>query len=35
MISEEVFWCFFVIGTVLFVILSVDIHKDDEDEYWN
>lgn len=35
MIGEEVFWCFFVIGVVLFVILSVDIHKDDEDEYWN
>lgn len=35
MISEEVFWCLFVIGAVLFVILSIEIHKDDEDEYWN
>ena len=35
MISEEVFQCLFIIGTVLFVILSIDIHKDDEDEYWN
>lgn len=35
MISEGVFWYLFIIGTVLFVILSIDIHKDDEDEYWN
>lgn len=35
MISEEMFGCFFIIGAVLFVILSSEIHKDDENEYWN
>lgn len=35
MISEGVFWCLFVMGTILFIVLSIDIHKDDEDEYWN
>lgn len=35
MISEEVFWCLFIMGVVFFVILSIEVHKDDEDEYWN
>lgn len=35
MISEEMFGCLFIVGTVLFVILSSEIYKDDENEYWN
>lgn len=34
MISEDTFWCIFFLGVIILVILSFEVHKDD-DEYWN
>lgn len=31
----NMFWCLFIMGVIFIVILSIEIHKDDEDEYWN
>lgn len=35
MVDNDLFAACFIIGAIIFIILAITVHQNDEDEYWN